>query len=232
MPNIFADRFAFGVAEICTPWKSGFLMGFLDSAEYQPLTPDICTVNSLRGYDADADRFSAVSTNAFPASSRFGFFRAEMASFSSASMLAFFFAFKSGARLPKSTSRRANRLEFRTPPLLAASDSAKGIPESDGASLASLFNPGTIGMVADLINDIARSGPLDTLRRSRSSVNTRCRLRRGLTGTRRFVAAPGREGPERPEDLDSLGLGGEIATGPPNLRLMTAQRSGRRAEKL
>lgn len=31
--NMFVDRFAFGVAEICTPWKSGFLIGFLDSEE-------------------------------------------------------------------------------------------------------------------------------------------------------------------------------------------------------
>jgi hypothetical protein len=26
---------AFGVAEICTPWKSGFLTGFLDSMDCQ-----------------------------------------------------------------------------------------------------------------------------------------------------------------------------------------------------
>jgi hypothetical protein len=193
-------------------------------------------LNLLRECVAEADRFSAVSTSTFPANSRFGFLSAEIASFSSASILTFFFAlaFKSEAKLPKSTSRRENRFEFSTPPLFAASgcDSAKGIPESEGASLASLFNPGTDGIVADLINEIARSEPRDTLRRSRSSVNTRCKLRRGFTGTGRLVAAPGLEGPEKLEDLDSLGFGGEIATGPPSLRLIAAQRSGRRAEKL
>lgn len=193
-------------------------------------------MNILRECEAEVDRFSAVSTKSFPASSRFGLLSAEIACFSSASILAFFFAlaFKSGARLPKSTSRLENRFEFRTPPLFAARvcDSAKGIPESDGASLVSLFNPGIVGIVADLINEIARSGPRETLRRSRSSVKTRCRLRRGLTGTGRLVAAPGRDGPEKLDDLDSLGFGGENATGPPSLRLIIAQRSGRRAEKL
>jgi hypothetical protein len=71
------------------------------------------------------------------------------------------------------------------------------------------------------------------LRRSLSSVNTRCKLRRGFAGTGRFVAAPGRDGaPEKLADFDNLGLGGDTTTGPPNLRLMVAQRSGSRAEKL
>lgn len=146
----------------------------------------------------------------------------------------FAFAFTSGARLPKSTSRRENRFEFKTPPRFAANgcDSAKGIPESDGASLVSLFSPGTAGMVADLIKEIARSGPRDTLRRSRSSVNTLCKLRRGFAGTGRLVAAPGREGPEKLDDLDRRGFGGVMATGPPNLRLIAAQRSGSREAKL
>jgi hypothetical protein len=47
------------------------------------------------------------------------------------------------------------------------------------------------------------------------------------------VAAPGREcAPEKLEDLDILGFGGDATTGPPNLRLIAAQRSGKRAEKL
>jgi hypothetical protein len=33
--NISLCRLAFGVAEICTPWKSGFLTGFLDSMDCQ-----------------------------------------------------------------------------------------------------------------------------------------------------------------------------------------------------
>lgn len=71
------------------------------------------------------------------------------------------------------------------------------------------------------------------LRRSRSSVSTRCKVRRGFTGTGRFVAAPGREGaPGKMADLESLGLGGERTTGPPSFRFMIAHRSGRRAEKL
>jgi hypothetical protein len=105
--------------------------------------------------------------------------------------------------------------------------------ESDGASLASIFKVGKIGAVADLIKAIALLGPPDSLLRSRSSVRIRCKLRRGLAGTGRLVAAPGREcAPEKLDDLDSLGLGGETTTGPPNLRLIAAQRSGKRAEKL
>lgn len=71
------------------------------------------------------------------------------------------------------------------------------------------------------------------LLRSRSSVSTRFRLWRGFTGTGRFVAAPGLEGaPEKLEDLETFGFGGETTTGPPSFRFMTAQRSGRRDWKL
>ena len=143
----------------------------------------------------------------------------------------------SGARLLKSTSRRENCFELNRPPRVAPRDceSANGMFEIDGASLASLFKPGTTGMVADLIRDIALLvlGPRDILRRSRSSVRTRCKLLRCFTGTGRLVAAPGLEGAlEKLVDLESLGFGGDTTTGPPSLRLMVAQRSGRRAEKL
>ncbi len=88
-------------------------------------------------------------------------------------------------------------------------------------------------MVADLIKAIALLGPLDMLRRSRSSVSTRCKLLRGLTGTGLLVAAPGREGAlEKLATLESFGLGGETTTGPPSFLLMIAHRSGRREEKL
>jgi len=87
--------------------------------------------------------------------------------------------------------------------------------------------------VADLIKEIALLGPRDSLLRSLSLVSMRFKLFRGFAGTGRFVAAPGREAePEKLADFDSLGFGGETTTGPPNLRFMTAQRSGRRAEKL
>jgi hypothetical protein len=147
----------------------------------------------------------------------------------------FFFAFSSGARLLISTSRWENRLELRTPPLFACNGwiSAKGTLESDGASLASLLISGTTDTEADLMSEMALLGPRDWLRRSRSSVKTRCRLRRGLTGTGRLVAAPGRDKTfEVLADLDSFGLAGETTTGPPSLRLIPAQRSGRRAAKL
>jgi hypothetical protein len=108
-----------------------------------------------------------------------------------------------------------------------------GILDNEGASLPSLFTPGIVGIVADLIKAIALLGPLDMLRRSRSSVSTRCRLLRGLAGTGRFVAAPGREGAlEKLEALESFGLGGETTTGPPSFLLIIAHRSGRREEKL
>jgi len=88
-------------------------------------------------------------------------------------------------------------------------------------------------MVADLIRAIALFGPLDMLRRSRSSVSTRCKLLRGLSGTGRLVAAPGREGAfDEPADLESFGFGGDTTTGPPSFLLMIAQRSGRREKKL
>jgi hypothetical protein len=103
----------------------------------------------------------------------------------------------------------------------------------DGASLASLFKPGIAGAVADLIREMGLAGPRETLRRPRSSVKTRCRLRRGFAGTGRFVAAPGRDSMfEALAALESFGLGGETTTGPPSLRLIAAQRSGRRAAKL
>ncbi len=71
------------------------------------------------------------------------------------------------------------------------------------------------------------------LRRCRSSDSTRCRLFRGLTGTARFVAAPGREwASEILADLESFRFGGDVATGPPSFRLIEAHLSGRRDEKL
>lgn len=112
----------------------------------------------------------------------------------------------------------------------------RGKFDNEGASLVSLLNVGSPrGIVAERISDIALLvlGPRDRLRRSRSSVNTRCRLWRGLVGMGRLVAAPGRSGAcEKDADLVSLGLGGDGTMGPPSLRLMEAQRSGRRAEKL
>jgi len=80
---------------------------------------------------------------------------------------------------------------------------------------------------------MALLGPLDILRRSRSSVSTRCKLLRGLTGMGRLVAAPGREGAlEKLADLESFSLGGETTTGPPSFLLMVAHLSGSREEKL
>ena len=103
----------------------------------------------------------------------------------------------------------------------------------DGASLASLFNPGTTGAVADLIKEMDLPGPLETLRRSRSSVKTRCKLRRCFASTGRFVAAPGRDSKfDMLAAVWSFGLEGEATTGPPSLRLIVAHRSGSRAAKL
>jgi hypothetical protein len=78
----------------------------------------------LRALGAEAERLSATSATDFPASSRFGFFSADIASLSSASIFicAFFFAFTLAVRLLMSTSRRENRLEFSTPPLFACTE--------------------------------------------------------------------------------------------------------------
>lgn len=107
--------------------------------------------------------------------------------------------------------------------------------DKDRVSLGSRFKPGTIGIVADLMREIALFGPRDMLRRcSRSSVKTRLKLLRSFTaGTARLVAAPGRESaPEKLEDFASFGFGGDTTTGPPNLRFMAAHLSGSRDEKL
>src|ERR1700709_420877 len=97
----------------------------------------------------------------------------------------------------------------------------------DGASDPSLFNPGTIGAVADLMREMGLARLWETLfRRSRSSVNTRCKLRRGLAGTGRFVAAPGRDCKfDELAALVSFGFGGEATTGPPRLRFIFAPAS-------
>jgi hypothetical protein len=140
-----------------------------------------------------------------------------------------------GAKAVKSISRRENCFEVNSPPLFASNvwESTVGMLDNDGASLTSRFMPGTLGIVADLMREIALLGPRDILRRSRSSVKTRFRLWRGLAGTGRLVAAPGLDGaPEKLADLDNLGFGGDAMTGPPSLRLMAAHLSGRREEKL
>src|SRR4051812_6188733 len=121
-------------------------------------------------------------------------------------MLACFLAFAlgSGARFLKSISRCENRFEFSTPPLFACScwASADGMLESDGASLPSLFKPGSTGVLTDLNREIVLFGPRKSFQRSRSLVRIRWRLGRDFAGTGRFVAAPGRDpAPEKLEDL-------------------------------
>jgi hypothetical protein len=98
--------------------------GFLRFCKMSALEHVWNITNLLRECEVEADRFSAVSANDFPASSRFGFLSADMASLSSASILACFFAFEitSGASLLKSTSRRANRFDLSTPALFASKD--------------------------------------------------------------------------------------------------------------
>lgn len=106
--------------------------------------------------------------------------------------------------------------------------------DSDGASLFSLLKINPEGIVWDLIRAIFLLGPEDMLRRSLSSLRTRCNVlcSRGLAGTGRLVAAPGREGALKLEELVRVGFDFCTGTGPPSLRLIIAQRSGRRAEKL
>lgn len=106
--------------------------------------------------------------------------------------------------------------------------------DKDGASLFSLLKINPEGIVWDLMRAIFLLGPEDMLRRSLSSLRTRCNVlcSRGLAGTGRLVAAPGREGALKLADLASAGFEFGTGTGPPSLRLIRAQRSGRRAEKL
>jgi hypothetical protein len=100
-------------------------------------------------------------------------------------------------------------------------------------SLASLLSPGIVVALADRMCARALVAPRETLRRIRSFDKTRSKV---FSRSRRvdvgfFAGAPGL-GLGWLAGLDCVGLGGGFITGPPSLRLMESQISGKRAEKL
>jgi hypothetical protein len=100
-------------------------------------------------------------------------------------------------------------------------------------SLASLLRPGMVVALADRMCARALVGPRETLRRICSLDKTRSRVfsrsRRDDVGF--FAGAPGLALGWL-AGLVCVGLGGGFITGPPSLRLMESQISGKRAEKL
>lgn len=143
-----------------------------------------------------------------------------MASFSSASTMAFFCALAS--------SKAVKLLLLESRPILSTDDFRS-------RSLASRLNPGIFADVADLNSAMALLGPLETLRRD-CSLNSAFSmfLLAGLAVVGRLAAAPGFAS-DLLDELDdglALGFGGAMMTGPPSLRLIESQISGSRAAKL
>ena len=146
-------------------------------------------------------RFSAASTNSFTASARFGFLSAEMASLSSASTRAFFFAFGSWVGLELApVAKRLVGLSFSDPL------SPLGIIDTSGGSLPSLFSPGIVVALADRKRAIVLAGPREMLRLIRSLDRTCSSVfSLGLPVVCRFAGAPGRSLEGKP-DLGPLSL--------------------------
>jgi len=140
---------------------------------------------------------------------------------------------------------------------LAAGDMALAAIPSNWDSPGSRLRGGRVGrlpsrlkvgigavVVAERMSSRAVGGPRDTLRRYSSSLlRARSRLwadRAGFTRMGRFVAVPGfgsRFGSRLAVPMDrttslALSLNIDIIFGPPSLRLICLQTSGKRAEKL
>lgn len=176
---------------------------------------------------ADALRVSAASTMSLTARVRFGFLSAEMASWSSASICAFFCALISA---PLKLTLREKILVGRS---LNEPASALGIRPIKVDSLASRFRPGITVWLADRKRAIVAAGPRETLRRLRSTERARSRVlclsRFAAAG--RFIGAPGFDN-DAEVSLVAFSFGGDCATGPPSLRLRESHGPGSRAEKL
>jgi len=172
-------------------------------------------------------RRSAASTIDLPTSPLLGFRRAEMASCSSASTSACFFAL---------TSSRPVRLLLRDRTL----GRSRGCCEPSAlimlfrlsGSLPSRFRPGIVVDVADLSKAIALLGPRETLRRNCCSVDNALWSVLGREGAGLLAAEPGFGSFLESCPLLCLALGGDTITGPPSFRLMVSQSSGKRGEKL
>jgi hypothetical protein len=126
-----------------------------------------------------------------------GFFNADIAFLSSASISACFLFFAlidwSGWLASISFLPKLFDLERLALFDFGFSVSAEGILDSAGPSLSSLFMVAIDGIVADRISEIALLGPWELCRRCLSSLRISARLLDWFTGTGRFVAAPGLE---------------------------------------
>lgn len=159
--------------------------------------------------------------------SRFGFRRAEIASFNSASTSAFLFALAS-SKLVMLELRESDGCFGR-----GRLASPLGSAFNETGSLPSRFTPENEVEVADLISAMALLGPLETLLRCCWSVDSaRCKVLLGFRGAGRWAAAPGFCSRLLAERLDDFDFGGDTMTGPPSLRLIESHSSGKRAEKL
>lgn len=108
-------------------------------------------------------------------------------------------------------------------------------PPNAAWSLVSRFTPGIVAEVADRINAMVLLGPRETLRRD-------CSLNRALSivfeavdGSLGLLAAApgfGFASDKRAGCLGVFGFSDGLMTGPPSLRLMESQSSGKRVAKL
>lgn len=148
-----------------------------------------------------------------------------MASLSSAATRAFFAL--ASSLFANDPALRENMETFFS---LTATASFLGIMPKRG-SLPSLFRPGIAVALAERSSAIVPDGPLETLRLMRSLESTRWRFLSFslLVAVTRFAGAPGFGLDVATVVAFSLGA---CITGPPSLRLMESQSSGRRAEKL
>ena len=129
--------------------------------------------------------FSAASTNSLTTKTRFGVISAEMASLSSASSSAFFFAFGSSLML-ELVRRRLLCFSLSKP------SSPLGLIDIKG-SLPFLFSPGIAVALAGRMRANAPDGPCETLRLIRSLNSTLSSVfsLSFLRAAGRFAGAPG-----------------------------------------
>lgn len=162
-----------------------------------------------------------------PANCLFGFFSAEMASFKSASILAFFCALRSSAPALETLLESVFRdLSFRDL-------SPCGMRSRPSDSLASRFRPGMAAGVADLILASTSTGLRDAFHFCWSLSKTLSSDLEARTGAGRLAAAPGLAvALAAVGAMGFFGLGGDAAIGPPSFLLRSAHKSGSRPEKL
>lgn len=183
----------------------------------------------LRGWGEldDPLRFAISSAIDALASCLFGFLSAEIASFNSASTLAFFCALSSSVPTVDALLDKALRdLSFKDLSTLIIRSKLAG-------SLASRFKPGMAAGVADLILANTSTGLREAVLFCCSLSSAFSSALGATAAAGRFVAAPGLVDALPGKDAAGLlGLGGVTATGPPSFWFKSAHVSGSRPAKL